>query len=142
MDSAKHRNLFKYLKKKVYRKRFTKQDKTILRKFAKKFEYHSKLESLFYVAKEEDGTTLRRLVITEEESSYRRILSDSSLTLSFFLINLRFLDNLISLHSLHSLHSARSARSVQFIPLIRFISQGKLIRKNDRVKLYPEIILL
>ena len=69
MDSAKHRNLFKYLKKKAYRKGFTKQDKTILRKFAKKFEYDSKLESLFYVAKEKDGTALRRLVITEEEKA-------------------------------------------------------------------------
>ena len=48
MDSAKYRNLFKYLKKKVYPEGFAKQDKTTLRKFAKKFEYGSKLESLFY----------------------------------------------------------------------------------------------
>ena len=67
MDSAKYRNLVQYLKKKVYPKGFTRQDKKTLRKFAKKFEYDSKLESLFYVAKEEDGTALRRLVITEEE---------------------------------------------------------------------------
>ena len=58
MASAKYRNLFQYLKKKVYPERFTKQ-KTTLRKFAKKFEYDSKLESLFYVAKEENGTALR-----------------------------------------------------------------------------------
>ena len=69
MDSDKYRNLFKYLKKKVYPEGFTKQNKTTLRKFAKKFEYDSKLESLFYVAKEEDGTALRRLVITEEEKA-------------------------------------------------------------------------
>ena len=69
MDSDRCRNLFKYLKKKVYPEGFTKQDKTTLRKFAKKFEYDSKLESLFYVAKEEDGTALRRLVITEEEKA-------------------------------------------------------------------------
>ena len=67
MDSAKYRNLVQYLKKKVYPKGSTRQDKKTLRKFAKKFEYDSKLESLFYVAKEEDGTALRRLVITEEE---------------------------------------------------------------------------
>ena len=67
MDSAKYTNLFRYLKNKVYPEGFTKQDKTILRKFAKKFEYDSRLESLFYVAKEKDGTALRRLVITEEE---------------------------------------------------------------------------
>ena len=48
---------------------FTKQDKTILREFAKKFEYDSKLESLFYVAKEKDGTALRRLVIAEEDKA-------------------------------------------------------------------------
>ena len=54
MDSANYRNLFKCLKKKIYPEGFTKQDKTTLRKFAKKFEYYSKLESLLYVAKEED----------------------------------------------------------------------------------------
>ena len=68
MASAKYRNLFQYLKKKAYPEGFTKQ-KTTLRKFAKKFEYDSKLESLFYVAKEKDGTALRRLVITEEEKA-------------------------------------------------------------------------
>ena len=70
MDSAKYRNLFQYLKKKVYLESFTFQDKTTLRKSAKKFEYDAKLESLFYVAKEKDGTVLRRLiVITEEEKA-------------------------------------------------------------------------
>ena len=68
MASAKYRNLFQYLKKRAYPEGFTKQ-KTTLRKFAKKFEYDSKLESLFYVAKEKDGTALRRLVITEEEKA-------------------------------------------------------------------------
>ena len=68
MASAKYRNLFQYLKKKAYPEGFTKQ-KTTLRKFAKKFEYDSKLESLFYVAKEKDGTALRRLVIAEEEKA-------------------------------------------------------------------------
>ena len=68
MASAKYRNLFQYLKKKAYPEGFTKQ-KTTLRKFAKKFEYDSKLESLFYVAKEKDGTALRRLVIAEEDKA-------------------------------------------------------------------------
>ena len=62
MDSAKCRNLFQHLKKKVDPEGFTKQDK-------RKFEYDWKLESLFYVAKEKDGTALRRLVITEEEKA-------------------------------------------------------------------------
>ena len=69
MDSAKYTNLFRYFKNKVYPEGFTKQDKTILRKFAKKFEYDSKLEFLFYVAKEKDGTALRRLVIAEEDKA-------------------------------------------------------------------------
>ena len=56
MDSSKYRNLFQYLKKKVYLEGFTKQDKTTQRKFAKKIESDSKLESLVYVAKEKDGT--------------------------------------------------------------------------------------
>ena len=68
MDSAKYRNLFQYLKKRVYPEGFTKQDKTTLRKFAKQFEYDSKLESLFYVAKEKGGTALRRLVIRRSQS--------------------------------------------------------------------------
>ena len=68
MASAKYRNLFQYLKKKAYPEGFTKQ-KTTLRKFAKKFEHDSKLESLFYVAKEKDGTALRRLVIAEEDKA-------------------------------------------------------------------------
>ena len=68
MASAKYRNLFQYLKKKAYPEGFTKQ-KNDSAKFAKKFEYDSKLESLFYVAKEKDGTALRRLVITEEEKA-------------------------------------------------------------------------
>ena len=69
MDSAKYPNLFRYLNNKVFPEGFTKQDKTIRRKFAKKFEYDSKLESLFYVAKEKDGTALRRLVIAEEDKA-------------------------------------------------------------------------
>ena len=65
MPSAKYRDLFQYLKKKAYREVLYKAKK----KFAKKFEYDSKLESLFYVATEKDGTALRLLVITEEEKA-------------------------------------------------------------------------
>ena len=43
----------KYVKKKAYPEGFTKQ-KSTLRKCAKKFEYDSKLESLFYPATEEE----------------------------------------------------------------------------------------
>ena len=74
MDSAKYRNLFQYLKNKLYPEGFTKQDKTTPQKFAKKFEYDSKLESLYYVAKEKDGTALRRLVIAEDRSPTHLLL--------------------------------------------------------------------
>ena len=57
MDSAKYTKSFPV----VYPDGFIKQDKTTLRKFAKKSEYDPKLESLFYVAKEKDGTAFRRL---------------------------------------------------------------------------------
>ena len=67
MASAKYRNLFQYLKKKAYPEGFTKQ-KNDSAKFAKKFEYDSKLESLFQVAKEKDGTALRRIVHRGRES--------------------------------------------------------------------------
>ena len=39
MVSAKYRNLFQYLKKRAYPEGFTKQDKTTLGKFAKKFDH-------------------------------------------------------------------------------------------------------
>ena len=68
MASTKYRNIFQYLKKRAYPEGFTKQKrqkKTTLRNFAKKFEYVSKLESLFYVAKEKR----RRIVITKEEKA-------------------------------------------------------------------------
>ena len=65
MASAKYREHFQYLKKKAYREVLYKAKK----KFAKKFEYDSKLVSLFYVAKEKDRTALQRLVITEEEKA-------------------------------------------------------------------------
>ena len=65
MDSVKCRNLFQYLKRFI---------RKALQKFANKFEYDSKLESLFYVAKKKDGTALRRLLITEEEKA--RVFED------------------------------------------------------------------
>ena len=46
MTSAKYRNLFLYLKKKAYPEGFTEQ-KNDSAKFAKKFEFDSKLESLW-----------------------------------------------------------------------------------------------
>ena len=53
------------LKRRLIRKALQGKKKTTLRNFAKKMEYNSKLESLFYVAKEK----LRRIVITKEEKA-------------------------------------------------------------------------
>ena len=61
MASAKYRDLFQYLKKKAYREVLNKAKK----KFAKKFEYDSKLESLFYVAKERFDDLLSARVFEE-----------------------------------------------------------------------------
>ena len=41
----------------------------VLRKFCKKFEYDQQKDSLFYIDKQKDGSTLKRLVIKEEEKS-------------------------------------------------------------------------
>ena len=71
MDSAKYRNLFQYHKKKVYPEGFTKQDKTTLRKLILSKSWSITQQSFFHVAKEKDGTALRRIVITEEEKAIR-----------------------------------------------------------------------
>ena len=82
MDSAKYTKSFPV----VYPEGFIKQDKTTLRKFAKKSEYDSKLESLFYVAKEKDGTALRRLNCYQALSPRKRKRGSSkSATLLLFL---------------------------------------------------------
>ena len=43
--------------------------------------YDSKLESLFYVAKEKDGTALRRLVIAEEDKA--RVFDQAEIVCQF-----------------------------------------------------------
>jgi len=45
------------------------QKKLVLRKFCKNFEYDDQTDSLFYIDKLRDGSTLRRLVIKENEKS-------------------------------------------------------------------------
>ena len=61
MDSAKCRNLFQYLKRFI---------RKALQKFAKKFEYDSKLESLFYVAKKRFDDLLSAKVFEEIHCSF------------------------------------------------------------------------
>ena len=66
MASAKYRDLFQYLKKKASREVLYKAKK----KFAKKFEYDSKLESLFYVAKKRFDDLLSAKVFEEIHCSF------------------------------------------------------------------------
>ena len=56
------------LKRRFIRKALQSKTKRLCKNL-QKFEYDSKLEFLFYVAKEKGGTALRRLVITEEEKA-------------------------------------------------------------------------
>jgi hypothetical protein len=66
MDAIKYGNLLGYVKNKVYPSNFTKQEKAILRRFAKKFEVAAN-SNLRYLDKTKEGTLKRRLVIREDE---------------------------------------------------------------------------
>ena len=69
MDAEKYRTLLEYKKNNEYPTGFSKQDKTVLRNHAKKFEFDPKSDSLFYLSKQRDGTTLKRLVVQEDEKA-------------------------------------------------------------------------
>ena len=69
MDSAKYRNILEYVKSQNYPAGFSKNEKLILRKFCKNFEYDDQTDCLFYIDKRRDGSTLKRLVIKEDEKS-------------------------------------------------------------------------
>ena len=66
MDAIKYGNLLGYVKNQVYPSNFTKQEKAILRRFAKKFEVAAN-SNLRYLDKTKEGTLKRRLVIREDE---------------------------------------------------------------------------
>ena len=69
MDSAKYRNILEYVKSQNYPAGFSKNQKLILRKFCKNFEYDDQADCLFYIDNRRDGSTLKRLVIKEDEKS-------------------------------------------------------------------------
>ena len=56
-------------KARTIRKVFPKTKKLILQKFCKNFEYDDQTDCLFYNDKRRDGSTLKRLVIKEDEKS-------------------------------------------------------------------------
>ena len=57
------------MKSQAYPPGFTKQEKLVLRIFSKKFKYDQQKDSLFYINKQKNGSTLKRLVIKEDEKS-------------------------------------------------------------------------
>ena len=69
MDLIKYQNLVEYVKHGAYSESFTKQEKLVLCKFAKKFEYEAKSDSLFYLDKMKDGEVNKCLVILEDQKS-------------------------------------------------------------------------
>lgn len=71
MYDAKVRNLLQHVRNHKYPSGFSKQDKLILSKYAKKIEFDSKSGSLFYLDRQKDGKPLRRLVITGQREKQR-----------------------------------------------------------------------
>ena len=69
MDTTNYRNLFEYVKNHKYPPGFSKQSKLILRREARNFKLDPKLESLFYLDKQKNGTTFKRLVIKEDKKA-------------------------------------------------------------------------
>ena len=56
MDSTKYQNILDYVNSHAYPEGFLKQEKLVLRKFAKNFEFDPQSKSLFYIDKRKDGT--------------------------------------------------------------------------------------
>ena len=69
MDATKYANLSEYVKNRVYPSEFTKQEKAILRRYSKKFEYDQKLNAIFYLDRSKEGEVNKRRVIRENEKA-------------------------------------------------------------------------
>jgi len=67
MDAEKCRTLLQYVKNHEYPTSFSKRDKSVLQKHAKKFEFDPKSDLLFYFDNQRDGTMLKRLVVQEDK---------------------------------------------------------------------------
>lgn len=67
MDSTRYANIVQYLRNNDYPEGATKQEKLVLRRFAKKFTFDAASNALFYLDKNQDGATFRRMVIREDE---------------------------------------------------------------------------
>ena len=62
-------NVVEYVRHNKYPADLKKQDKFVLQRFAKNFTFDEQANALFCVDKAQDGSTFKRLVITEEEKS-------------------------------------------------------------------------
>ena len=69
MDWTKYQNILDYVNSLAYLEGFSKQEKLVLRKFAKHFEFDPQSKSLFYIDKRKDGTFVKRLVVKEDEKA-------------------------------------------------------------------------
>ena len=67
MDSTKFGNIVQYLRDKKYPEGSGKQEKSVLRRFAKKFAFDAESDALYYIDTRQHGSTFKRMVIKEEE---------------------------------------------------------------------------
>ena len=67
MDSTKYENIVRYLRDGEYPTGSSKQEKSVLRRYTKKFTFNAESSNLFYLDKGQNGSTFMRLVIKEEE---------------------------------------------------------------------------
>ena len=67
MDSTNFGNIVQYWREKKYPEGSSKQEKSVLRRFAKKFAFDAESNALFYVDTRQDGSTFKRMVIKDEE---------------------------------------------------------------------------
>lgn len=60
-------SIVQYLRDKEYPAGASKAEKSVLRRFAKKFEFDEKAQALFYLDQGRDGSTFKRMVVKEAE---------------------------------------------------------------------------
>ena len=67
MDPRRYGNIIQYLRAKEYPAGASKAEKSVLRRFAKKFEFDEKAQVLFYIDQGNNGAPFKRMVIQEDE---------------------------------------------------------------------------
>ena len=67
MDATKYENLARYLRENEYPAGASKQEKFVLRRYARKFAFDDDSSRLFYLDKGQDWAPFKRMVIKEEE---------------------------------------------------------------------------